>query len=133
MVFDYLGSIYLIGKVRSVLQSDNPAMKKAINNNPLHNLSKLSCTFLTANFQGQIDMIVRSQTLGLHLSVQQTSMDWISKAVADYFNKRLSRCFYNYKAIKGFLGMIITSLYQYISVDELIHFDLPQSDSPFYR
>ena len=52
-------------------------------------------------------------------------MEFVSKAVADYFNKRLSRCFYNYKAIKGFLGMIITTLYQYISVDELIHFDLP--------
>jgi len=30
IIFDYLGSIYLIGKVRSVLQTDSPVMRNAI-------------------------------------------------------------------------------------------------------
>jgi hypothetical protein len=34
IIFDYLGSIYLIGKVRSVLQADSQVMRKAIKFDP---------------------------------------------------------------------------------------------------
>lgn len=45
---------------------------------------------------------------------------------------RLARSFSNYKCIKGFLGLILTSLYQYISVLELIHFEINLCPKPFY-
>ena len=61
----------------------------------------------------------------------------MAKSLQTYFNQRLSKCFYNYKAVKGSLGMILTSLYEYLSVDELIHFDSPQFHNAlqktFYR
>jgi hypothetical protein len=58
IIFDYLGSLYLMGKIRSVLQSDTPLMRKAIKSDPQTNLNKLGCTFFTDYFTGHIDMIV---------------------------------------------------------------------------
>jgi hypothetical protein len=56
----------------------------------------------------------------------------ISDCIKNYFNRRLARCFYNYKALKGFMGLVLTNLYSLIGVTELIHFELPQSQQPFF-
>jgi hypothetical protein len=56
---------------------------------------------------------------------------WISDCIKNYFNRRLSRCFYNYKALKGFMALTLTKLYSLLGVTELIHFELPQSHQLF--
>ena len=56
----------------------------------------------------------------------------IALAIEIYFNSKLARAFNNYKLHKGFTAMILTNLYLYLNVAELLHFELPMNPNPFY-
>jgi hypothetical protein len=88
----------------------------------------------TQNFTGRIDIIILNKTFQLHFSDCEVPQMFkpVSYAIAKYFNKKLSRCFYNYKNLKGFLGLILTKLYVYVSVTEMIHFEIGLTENPFY-
>ncbi len=113
-------------------------MRKAIKFDAQSNLNKLGCKFYTEYFTGHIDMVVMHRTFCIYLTVDGGQQNQkMAQAIQNYFNQRLQKCFYNYKALKGFLGMILTTLYEYLSVDELIHFDSLQfhqgTIKTFYR
>lgn len=55
----------------------------------------------------------------------------MSSAIEKYFYKKLAKSFYNYKNIKGFIGVLLTKLFTYIYSYELMHFELPMADSAY--
>ena len=52
-------------------------------------------------------------------------------AIEKYFNKKLSRCFYNYKNLKGMVSILLTKLFSYIYIYEIMHFEMPMAERAF--
>lgn len=48
----------------------------------------------------------------------------INEAIEIYFKEKLERCFYNYKALKGMAGLLLTKLFSHTYIYELMHFEL---------
>lgn len=60
-----------------------------------------------------------------------SEIKFVSDLIANYFNTKLARCFYNYKNLKGFMGLILSRLYELIGIAELIHFEMPVKEDKF--
>ena len=61
----------------------------------------------------------------------QSEKEVINSVVQDYFNRKLQRAFYNYKAVKGFMGFLLTKLFTYVYVYELMHFEFGLVETMF--
>jgi hypothetical protein len=127
LVFDYLGCIYLLTKLKQILQYC--FIQK------IESISKVEAKFKILDvppFIGTLSTVVSNYQFRLRLDIEtaQSQNAFISKVIEEYFNRKLERCFYNYKAVKGLLGILLTKLFTHIYVYELMHFELnPDSRS----
>ncbi|CDW89328.1 UNKNOWN [Stylonychia lemnae] len=117
-VFDYIGCIYLMIKVKQILQLKH--MKK------LESINKVEAKFLIVEepkYTGRICTVIQNYQFKLKLMLE-SSNELINNLVEQYFHIKLQRCFYNYKALKGMAGILLTKIFTHIYVYELMYFEI---------
>eukprot|EP00347_Sterkiella_histriomuscorum_P018481 403345353 len=125
-VFDFLSCTYLMMKVKSIMKHCHKDKQEITTNLDakfqIHPEPKFMGTFQTVvqNYQFKLKLMLESQK------------QVINQIVEKYFQEKLERCFYNYKALKGMVGILLTKVFSHTYIYELMYFELnPSTRQPF--